>query len=214
MILYDYYRSSASYRVRIALNLKGLAYETQSVHLINNGGEQHRADYARLNPQELVPCLITDDDDVLSQSLAIIEYLNDSYPTPPLLPDSPIERAQVRSMALLIACDVHPLNNLRVLQRLREQFQARDEQVSEWMQEWMHRGFRAFEQRLQHSRRAASVCFGDTPGMADLVLIPQVYNALRFQVSLDDYPLIQTVYESCNRLTAFQNAAPTAPPTP
>ena len=142
MKLYDYYRSSASYRVRIALNIKNISYETLSVHLINNGGEQLHPDYLQLNPQGLVPTL-DENGHIISQSLAIIEYLEEINPTPSLLPQTPLGRAQVRSMALSIACDIHPLNNLRVLTRLRNQFQANDQQIMDWYHHWLKLGFDA-----------------------------------------------------------------------
>jgi maleylacetoacetate isomerase/maleylpyruvate isomerase len=207
MKLYDYYRSSASYRVRIALNIKKITYETLSVHLINNGGEQHLPDYLALNPQGLVPTLV-DSEQVISQSLAIIEYLDECFPTPALLPVKPADRAQVRSMALLIACDIHPLNNLRVLNRLRQQFDAKDNNIQEWMHHWMKKGFDAFEHKLSQTNPAAGFCFGGEVSLADLCLIPQVYNAIRFQFPLTDYPRIQEIYRHCTGLPAFKSAEP------
>lgn len=208
MILYDYFRSSASYRVRIALNMKGLAYEKRSVHLINNGGEQHHPDYVKLNPQELVPTLVTKEGFTISQSLAIIGYLDETYPPPPLLPASPASRAEVRSLALLVACDIHPLNNLRVLNQLRQQFKADDEQVLEWMHHWLISGFNAFEQKLANTACNGMVCYGDKITLADICLIPQVFNAKRFNLNLDGYPLINNVYAYCTEQDAFKQAAP------
>jgi len=205
--LYDYYRSTASYRVRIALNIKQIHYEKISVHLVNNGGE-HRSDaYLELNPQGLVPTL-DENGHVLSQSLAIIEYLNDTVPTPALLPPDPLGRAEVRSMALTIACEMHPLNNLRVLRQLRQQFQATEAQVKEWYHHWLSEGFDALEARLKKLIRKNPVCYGQDVGLADVCLVPQVYNAKRFDFSMDKYPLISEVNEYCLSLDAFAQATP------
>ena len=207
MKLYDYYRSTASFRVRIALHYKNIAYETLPVHLINNGGEQHHADYVMLNPQGLVPTLDTNTH-IITQSLAIIEYLEELHPTPPLLPESPLGRAEVRSLAFLIACDMHPLNNLRVLQQLREQFQAREDQITNWYHHWLKQGFDAFEKKLQRLPRQRPVCYGQDVSVADVCLIPQVYNAKRFHFSLTPYPLITEINEHCMLQNAFKEAAP------
>lgn len=207
MKLYDYYRSTACYRVRIALNIKNIHYDKIPVHLVNNGGEQHSSDYHRINPQELVPSLVANEQ-VIHQSLAIIEYLEDIFPTPSFLPHTILDKAQVRSLALLIACDMHPLNNLRVLNRLREQFSAQDADIQEWYSLWLRTGFDAFEEKLHHLKRSKPVCFGDVPTIADVCLIPQVYNATRFNFSMDDYPLISQINSYCLTLPAFQNAAP------
>ncbi|MGQ3890650.1 maleylacetoacetate isomerase [Legionella sp. CNM-4043-24] len=211
MILYDYYRSSASYRVRIALHLKGITYEKHGVHLINNGGEQHHADYISLNPQALVPTLVTDDGHVISQSLAIIEYLDECFPEPPLLPDNALQRAEVRNLALLVACDIHPLNNLRVLNQLRQQFEASDQDVLDWMHHWMHSGFAAFEHKLQKAESTGMLCYGDQISLADTCLIPQVYNARRFQLNMDSYPIINDIYAYCTSLDVFKLAEPVDP---
>lgn len=207
MKLYDYYRSTACYRVRIALNLKQISYEKLSVHLVNNGGEQHQAIYKEVNPQGLVPTL-DENGHILSQSLAIIEYLDEICPTPALLPTNPLGRGQVRSLALIIACDMHPLNNLRVLQQLKQQFQATEAQVNEWYHHWLKQGFDALEKQLEHLPRKADVCYGNEVGLADICLIPQVYNAKRFNFSMQDYPLINKINEHCLTLDAFRNAAP------
>ncbi|WP_419418770.1 maleylacetoacetate isomerase [Legionella sp. D16C41] len=207
MKLYDYYRSSASYRVRIALNLKNISYETFSVHLVNNGGEQHAPNYTKLNPQGLVPTL-DENGHILNQSLAIIEYLEEINPTPPLLPQTPLGRAQVRSLALIIACDIHPLNNLRVLNRLRHQFNAEEENVKSWYYHWLKEGFDAFERRLQNMPHKGQVCYGSEVTLADICLIPQVYNAKRFGFPLTEYPLINEINTYCLTLPAFKNAAP------
>ncbi|CAM3102266.1 glutathione S-transferase (maleylacetoacetate isomerase) [Legionella steigerwaltii] len=207
MKLYDYFRSTACYRVRIALNLKNIAYEKINIHLVNHGGEQHSPEYREVNPQELVPSLEINGQ-VISQSLAIIEYLDETYPTPALLPQDPWEKATVRSLALIVACDMHPLNNLRVLNRLKEQFQASESQVSEWYHHWLKAGFDAFETKLQRIKRRQLFCFGDTVTLADLCLIPQVYNAHRFHFAMDNYPLINEINAHCLTLEAFQKAVP------
>lgn len=211
MKLYDYYRSSASYRVRIALNLKQLDYEKESIHLLNHGGEHHMANYKNLNPQGLVPAFTNESGQTISQSLAIIEYLEDCYPTPALLPADALGRAEVRSMALLVTCDIHPLNNLRVLNRLRHQFSAAEDEIVAWMHHWLHEGFTAFEQKLQRVERNSGFCYGDEPGLADICLIPQVYNARRFHLPMEPYPLINQIDACCKALPAFQRAAPKEP---
>jgi len=205
--LYDYYRSTASYRVRIALNLKNMSYEKIPVHLINNGGEHHNPDYLQLNPQGLVPTL-NENGHIISQSLAIIEYLDDISPEPALLPPTPYGRAQVRSLAMIIACDMHPLNNLRVLNQLRHQFDANNEQVNAWYHHWLKAGFDAIESRLQSIPHKNQVCYGSEITMADICLIPQVYNARRFDFSLENYPLITEIDAYCCSLPAFKNAQP------
>ncbi|MDP1604151.1 MAG: maleylacetoacetate isomerase [Legionella sp.] len=207
MKLYDYYRSTASYRVRIALNIKNICYETLAVHLINNGGEQHNPDYLTLNPQGLVPTL-NENGHIITQSLAIIEYLDEMNPTPALLPPTPYGRAKVRSLALIIACDMHPLNNLRVLNCLRKQFKATEDQILQWYHRWLKEGFDAFEQVLQNLPHKHQVCYGNEVSVADICLIPQVYNAKRFGFSMGDYPLINEINDYCLTLPAFKNAAP------
>ncbi|KTD25750.1 MULTISPECIES: maleylacetoacetate isomerase [Legionella] len=207
MKLYDYYRSSASYRVRIALNVKNISYDTLAVHLINNGGEQHHPDYLQLNPQGLVPTL-NENGHIISQSLAIIEYLEEICPTPPLLPPTPLGRAQVRSMALAIACDIHPLNNLRVLERLRGELDANEQQIIDWYHHWLKLGFDALENRLQDMPHKNKVCYGNEVSMADVCLIPQVFNAHRFNFSMENYPVINEIYSHCCSLEPFKAAAP------
>ena len=211
LVLYDYWRSSAAYRVRIALHLKGLSYETRPVHLLRDGGEQHLPDYRAINPQQLVPCLL-DGDRVITQSLAILEYLDETQPQVPLLPADARGRARVRALALALACDAHPLGNLRVLQRLESQFAASEMQCTEWAGHWIALGFEALETMLVDNAATGRYCHGDTPGFADACLIPQVYNARRRQVSLDDYPTVQRIYHECCALEAFQHAAPEAQP--
>jgi maleylacetoacetate isomerase len=211
LILYSYWRSSAAFRVRIALNLKGLRYETRAVHLVRNGGEQHSAAYAALNPQELVPTLV-DGEQVLLQSLAILEYLDEIHPQPPLLPADPAGRARVRGLAQIVACDIHPIGNLRVLQEIGAQFDADDAQKSTWMRHWVSSGLRAFETMLVNSKHTGRYCHGDTPGMADACLIPQVYNAWRWKVPLGDYPTILRINAACAALQAFHDAMPEQQP--
>lgn len=204
--LYSYYRSSAAYRVRIALNLKQLAYKYETVHLVKDGGQQHSDVYQKLNPLELVPTLV-DDETVLSQSLAIIEYLEDAYPNSySLLPKDPVAKANVRQLSHIVACDIHPINNLRVLKYLKHELGVDDSSKNEWYAHWIKLGFNAFEKYLQST--AGTFCVGDDVTLADCCLVPQVYNALRFKVGLDDYPLIQKVYENCMRLTAFEKSIP------
>ena len=207
MKLYDYYRSSSCYRVRIALNLKHISYDAIPVHLINHGGEQHLETYLEVNPQGLVPTL-AENGHVLSQSLAIIEYLDEINPDPALLPQNPLGRARVRSIAMMIACDIHPLNNLRVLQQLRTEFQATEEQVSIWYHQWLRQGFDAVENTLRTLPRKQHVSYGNDVSLADVCLIPQVYNAKRFNFPMDDYPLIGEINDYCMTLPAFRQAAP------
>ncbi len=205
VILYSYFRSSAAYRVRIVLNLKNIDYEIRPVHLLKNGGEQFNVDYLALNPQGRVPVLVVENK-VLTQSSAIIEYLEEAYPSPPLLPANAIERTYVRSFSQIIACDIHPLNNLRVLNYLKGTLKNDFEQA--WRIHWIQEGFTALEQLLQKSDYWGRFCFGDTPSMADAFLIPQVYNALRFECEMNSFPLISCIYENCMQQTAFLNATP------
>ncbi len=207
MKLYDYYRSSCSYRVRIALNIKNLSYDIIPVHLVDNGGEQHSASYKKINPQEIVPSLISNDG-IINQSLAIIEYLEDVYPTPAILPKDPYAKSIVRSLALLIACEIHPLNNLRVLQTLKNELHITDEQKLDWYHKWLKLGFSALETKLNDINREKNVCFGNFITLADICLIPQVYNAKRFNFSLDDYPIINSINNYCLSLPEFAKAAP------
>jgi len=207
LVLYGYWRSSAAYRVRIALNLKGLAFESRPVHLIQNGGEQHGADYRALNPQELVPSLV-DHGQVFTQSMAIIEYLEETRPQPPLLPADAVGRARVRALAQVVGCDVHPLGNLRVLQHLVAQFGADDSAKGVWSRHWIGEGFRALETMLAGDVDTGRFCHGDTPTLADACLVPQVYNALRWKLPMEDFPTIRRIYDACEALEAFQRAAP------
>jgi maleylacetoacetate isomerase len=208
LVLHTYFRSSAAYRVRIALALKGLAYQAVPVHLLRGGGEQHGAAFAALNPAELVPVLV-DGAVTLTQSLPIIEYLDELHPAPPLLPATPADRARVRAMAQLIACEMHPLNNLRVLQYLEGSLKVDAQAKSAWYAHWVGRGFKALEAMLQDSRTGA-FCHGDTPTLADCCLVPQLYNAERFQLPMDGYPLVRRIAAACRALPAFALAAPEA----
>jgi maleylpyruvate isomerase len=206
MILYGYALSSASYRVRIALALKGLQVTSVTVNL--RAGEQRLDEFLQINSQGFVPALATDDDTVLTQSVAIIEYLDEIHPQPPLLPQAPLARARVRALAQAIACDVHPLNNLRVLQYLENELQ-RDKATREtWYRHWVQRGFDALERRLVRDGTAGRFCHGDAPTMADVCLVPQVANARRFAVDLTPYPRIVGIDAACLDLPAFQAAAP------
>lgn len=207
MQLYTYFRSSAAYRVRIALNLKGLAAEHVAIHLVKNGGEQHSEAYHQINPSELLPTW-TEDGFSLTQSISILEYLEEKFPDTQLLPQELQQRALVRAFSLSIACEIHPLNNLRVLQYLSGTLQVSDEQKTAWYKHWIVTGFNALEAQLLHSN--GRFCFGDQATFADCCLIPQVYNALRFKIDLSAYPTIQSIYAHCNSLAAFQNAAPEA----
>ena len=213
LVLYGYWRSSAAYRVRIALNLKGLAYETRPVHLVRDGGEQHAPAYRALNPLETVPCLL-DGDRVITQSLAIMEYLDETYPAEEaaLLPMDGRGRVQVRELAMAVVCDIHPLGNLRVLQHLEAEFGASEEQRAAWSRHWIEVGFKAIEAMLADSAATGRYCHGETPGMADACLIPQVYNAHRWKVPMDDYPTIARIHAACGELEAFRRAAPEAQP--
>ncbi|PAU74282.1 maleylacetoacetate isomerase [Halomonas salipaludis] len=208
--LYGYYRSSAAYRVRIVLNLKGLAYDQVPVDLVK-GGQRSEESLAR-NPQGLVPVLETDDGVQLTQSLAICEYLEECHPTPPLLPADPAGRARVRALAQLIACEMHPLNNLRVLRYLVDELGASDAAKLAWYRHWIAEGFSALEAQLSRAAGSGDFCHGDCPTLADACLVPQVFNAERFDCDLGDYPRIQYIVANCRALPAFEQAAPAAQP--
>ncbi len=206
MKLYGYFRSSAAFRVRIALNLKGLAYEQAFIHLRKN--DQRSADYLKLNPQGLVPALV-DDGPVLSQSLAIIEYLDETRPLPPLLPKEPAARARVRSLAQAIACDIHPIDNLRVLRFLMKPMGHDEKDVETWFNHWVNLGFDGIEQTLAGDGKAGAFCHGDTPSLADICLVPQVFNAKRYpSFDLTPYPAILRIFDTCMTLAAFERARP------
>jgi maleylpyruvate isomerase len=207
MKLYSYFRSSAAYRVRIALNLKGLAYEYAPIHLLRDGGQQLKPDYRELNPDGIVPTFI-DGDNVLTQSLAIIEYLEETHPEPTLLPGTPLDRAFIRSVALQIACEIHPVDNLRVLKYLKHTLKVGDEAKDAWYRHWLESGFESLEKRLANDSRAGKLCFGDTPTLADLCLVPQVYNARRFNLDMSCYPTIERIADHAAQIDAFARAAP------
>lgn len=205
-IFYTYFRSSAAYRVRIAMNLKGLMADPVYVHLTRNGGEQSADAYKAVNPLGLVPALV-EDGHALSQSLAIIEYLDETHPEVPLLPATPLDRAYVRQLALGIACDVHPLNNLRVLKYLSGTLGVSDAQKSDWISNWIKTGLEAVEAELTR-RPIGRFCFGDTPTLADCCLIPQVFSAQRFNVDLSMCPTVLKVYANSQKLSAFVDSQP------
>lgn len=205
--LYNYFRSSASFRVRIALNLKGLPYEEIPIHLVNNGGEQHSENYQTINPQSLVPAL-DDDEKIITQSMAIIEYLEDTHPKPALLPENVYHRALVRAFALSIAADTHPLNNLRVLNYLTQEVGASEDQKNRWYHHWIKKSFTALEKQLSKSALTGDFCFGNTPTLADIFLVPQLYNARRFSCDVSAYPTLLRIDQHCQQLAAFKNAWP------
>lgn len=209
MKLYTFFRSSAAFRVRIALNLKNVAYESIPKGLVTN--EHRGSDYLALNPQGLIPALDTGDA-VLSQSLAIIEYLNDKYPNPPLLPPGPIDRARVRSMALAIACDIHPLNNLRVLNYLRGELRQNDAGVNAWYRHWITEGFRGLEIQARELSNEQRYCHGDAVTLADVLLVPQMFNARRFETDLSPFPTLTAISAHLESLPAFANARPEVQP--
>ena len=207
--LHNFFRSGSSHRLRIALNLKGLDYQYVAVSL---GKQEHLSvAYKALNPQGLVPTLV-DGDSVLTQSPAIIEWLEERYPTPPLLPASPEDRARVRALAALVGCDIHPINNRRVLEYLRNTLGCDDAAVNAWCATWINAGFEALEALLAADSHRGEFCFGNSPTMADVYLVPQVESARRFKVDLAPYPHIQGVDQACGRLSTFQKAAPAAQP--
>ncbi|MFP3556987.1 maleylacetoacetate isomerase [Paraburkholderia sp. SIMBA_049] len=211
MKLYNYFRSTSSYRVRIACNLKGLPYEYVPVHLNRNGGEQFAADFSSLNPQQLVPLLI-DGTSLISQSLAIIEYLEECYPDVALLPSPSIDKVRVRQLSQYIACEMHPLNNLRVLKYLTGPLQLSAEQRQAWTVHWLTRGLEALERELDGRAARGKFCFGNTPTMADCCLVPQLYSARRFGVDVEAYPALRAIDAECHTLDAFQSAHPDRQP--
>ena len=213
--LYSYFRSSAAYRLRIALHLKGLAFDTVPVHLLKGGGEQLQSAYRAINPAALVPALNIDADNdgtTLTQSLAIMEYLDETHPQPPLLPADALGRARVRALALTVACDIHPLNNLRVLTYLSGELQASGDARNAWARHWMALGFATLEQHLANDAATGLCCHGDTPTLADCCVVPQVFNARRFELDLAPFPTLVRIAEHCETLPAFIAAHPAQQP--
>ena len=209
MKLYTFFRSSAAFRVRIALNLKGLQYDSAPKHFARN--EHRTQEYLALNPQGLIPALAVDGV-VLSQSLAIVEYLNERHPQPPLLPADPLDRARVRSMALAIACEIHPLNNLRVLNYLRSDLKQDDEGVGTWYRHWVSEGFGGLEQQAREFSAGGRYCFGDAVSLADVCLVPQMFNARRFKTDLTPFPTLAGISAHLESLPAFAAARPEVQP--
>ena len=205
--LYDYFRSSASYRVRIALNLKEIDYESIPIHLVNQGGEQFSPDYQSINPMSLVPSL-DDHGRILTQSLAIIEYLDEMHPQPALLPTDPYEKACVRAFSYSIAADIHPINNLRILKYLTGELQLSEEQKVKWIQHWIGIGFTALENSVAMQQNTTEFAFGNTPTLADICLVPQMFHAQRFHCDLSAYPNLRRINDNCQKLTAFLQASP------
>ena len=205
--LYSYWRSSAAYRVRIGLHLKGLAFETVPVHLVRDGGEQHSPAFHHANPQGLVPVL-EHGQRMMRQSLAILEYLDEIWPQPALLPATARDRQRVRALAQLVACDIHPLNNLRVLQYLERDWGVPQPERDNWVRHWIVAGFVAFESMLAEHPSTGTFCDGDAPTLADCCMVPQLYNARRFGVDLAPYPTMLRVEQACLALPAFQAALP------
>lgn len=201
-----YFRSSSAYRCRIAFNLKGLEYDFEAVHLKH--GKQKSPEYAAVNPQKLVPALITDEGDELYQSLAIIEWLDETYPEPRLLPEDKVLRAKVRAFSQVIACEIHPLQNLRVLQYLRGDLALDEDAVNAWLARWLGDGLQACEDILVKQGGDTPFCFGDAPSLADICLVPQVFSAQRFNVDISKMPRVREVYEHCQKITAFSDAHP------
>jgi maleylacetoacetate isomerase/maleylpyruvate isomerase len=207
--LYTYFRSSAAFRVRIALNLKGLAYQPVFVHLAR--GEHRKPDYSSVNAQALLPTLELDDGTRLSQSLAIMEYLEEQHPRPPLLPGDALDKARVRALADLVACEIHPLNNLRVLQHLKRALGQNEDQVNAWYRHWIADGLAKFEAELARGKNS-KFCYGDAPTIADCCLVPQIFNAKRYNCELGAYPTTVRVFEQCMKLDAFDRAQPSKQP--
>ena len=205
--LYSYWRSSAAYRVRIGLNLKGLEYETIPVHLTEDGGQQHADAYRAINPQELVPTLLHGQRR-LTQSLSILDYLDVIWPVCPLLPATARERQRARALALMVACDIHPLNNLRVLQYFEREWQVAQPARDAWVRHWIETGFRVIEMQLKDHPSTGTYCDGDSPGLSDCCLIPQVYNARRFGIDMGTYPAIARIEKECLALPEFDDARP------
>ncbi len=204
--LWGYFRSSAAYRLRIALNLKGISYQDRFIHLAK--GEQGEAEFIAINPQKLLPVFETDDGDYLTQSMAVLEYLEETWPEIPLLPGDAIRKARIRAVADIIACDIHPIDNLRILKYLKDPLGLEQDQVDTWYVHWIKLGFDAIEPAIE----GKEFCFGDTATLADVCLMPQLFNAHRFNMSLDEYPKIKAVEAHCQKIAAFIDAHPTNQP--
>ncbi len=211
MRLYTFFRSSAAYRTRIALGLKGLPFESVPRHLRRGGGEHRKPDYLAANPHGLIPALEVDGA-VIGQSVAIMEYLEERWPEPPLLPANAIDRARVRSMVQLVACDIHPLNNLRVVNYLRDRLNQPEETINAWYRHWIAEGFTSLEAQVMSFGGARRFCFGDRVTMADVCLVPQIYNARRFGCDLAPYPTLTEIGRHLEKIPAFSAAAPEAQP--
>src|ERR1700761_2924386 len=209
--LYGYFRSSAAFRARIALNLKGIKPELRFVHLLKDGGQQHNAEYKALNPQELIPALVHDGH-TITQSLAIIEYLDEIVPQPPLMPADAYSRARVREIAYAIACDIHPVNNLRIGQYIKRTFHTEDEAVFAWQRHWITTGFDALETRLARESETGTYCHGDNPTIADICLIPQIANARRVKLDIATWPTIARIEAHALEHSAFKAALPQTQP--
>ncbi len=210
MKLIGYFRSSAAFRVRIALELKGIKVDHSFIHL--RKGEQRAPDYVAINPQKLVPALVLDTGEVMTQSMAILEYLEETHPQPPLLPRDPIGRARVRSLALIPTADIHPIQNLRVMAYLREKYEQSEEGTFAWSRHWIETGFDAYEASIATDKRTGAFSHGDQPTMADLCLVPQVFNAARFKVDMGRYPTIKRIFDTCMKHPAFDAAQPSKQP--
>ena len=215
MQLYNYFRSSASFRVRIAMNLKGLPFDYQPIHLVRHGGEQRSAEFLALNPDGLVPVFIDDTREppvTLTQSLAIIEYLDELHPEPPLLPREAIERARVRALALNIACEIHPVNNLRVLRYLTQVLKVDEAAKNAWYRHWVESGLQALEKQLVASPMTGTFCHGESPTLADLTLVPQIFNGQRFDCDFSGTPTVMRIFDACMQVDAFRQAVPSEQP--
>lgn len=208
---YGFFRSSASYRLRIGLNLKGIAVDYIPVHLSKGGGEQFAPAFAKLNPQNLVPVL-EDDGRVLTQSLAILEYLDETRPEPAILPRDPAGRARVRALSQIVACDIHPIDNLRVLNYLTNELKVSEEAKLKWYRHWVALGLSSFEALVADNPATGRFCHGDTPTLADICLVPQIFNAQRFECPLDGYPTLMRIHAECQKLDAFDRARPEKQP--